>query len=157
MIQHNELDAVKALLEIGMKLIPLLTEKKIESAIAGISEAKAVIAEKNKMLERADLVSKDIEKAEQLMAEALEAKKLNDETNVAISVAESSIKQREADLVKAQSKTEELNFKLAKQTDALEKQQQKLNEELKIIKVEKEIVSALRDEFNQKLDLIKAL
>ena len=99
MIQQTELDAVKALLEVGKQLIPLLTEKKIENAIAGIAEAKAVIAEKNLVISESEKASKKAKDIEAKLALSAKLKAEIDAGKDSLAVAEAALKTREAALV----------------------------------------------------------
>lgn len=157
MIQQTELDAVKALLEVGKQLIPLLTEKKIDNAIAGIAEAKAVIAEKNEVIGKAEDAGKKLKEAEDKLAIAIKLKVELDAAKDSIVIAEASIKSREAALAEVESKALALLKANEKKSATLDAAQIKLDAALAEAKAEKELAEALKNEFNAKLSLVKAL
>jgi len=157
MIQQTELDAVKALLEVGKQLIPLLTEKKIDNAIAGIAEAKAVIAEKNLVISESEKASKKAKDIEAKLALSAKLKAEIDAGKDSLAVAEAALKTREAALVEAEAKVAGLIARVEKQSATLAAAQLKLDKALSDAQAEHDIATALKNEFNEKLNLVKAL
>lgn len=157
MIQQPQIDTVKELLEIAKELIPLLTNKNIDKAIAGIAEAKQVIATKNEIMLAADKAAGDAAQAKSLLEKLTEEKKLLHTASESIATAEASVKQREAALKAEEDKIQALNTKAQQLILSNEKKAAQLTSEIEASKAEQEIAAALRAEFNEKLKLVKAL
>jgi len=74
-----------------------------------------------------------------------------------LAVAEAALKTREAALVEAEAKVSGLIARVEKQSATLAAAQLKLDKALSDAQAEHDIATALKNEFNEKLNLVKAL
>jgi uncharacterized protein YPO0396 len=127
MIPMTSVEVLQDLLKFGKDLLPLLSEKKLDNVIAGLKEAREIVAKHKE-------IQIDIVAAQEALAKA---EALNEQLNSkqeelaideqSIAFARSNLAARESEVAAKEKANAELQAKLNKAFDAAEKKQAKLD------------------------------
>ena len=163
MIQPNQVDLTENLLLVLKDLLPLLQNPQaIEGSLAGIAEARKVIAQKNEAVDALEKLNAWEQNREAIEAE-LRARLVNaqaSEDGIAIKTAElnekeASLKAKEEELLGLRSEVAEGHAANAKTKAALAAKQAKLDLEEEKIKTLLEEAEAAKAEMQRKLKLLQ--
>lgn len=162
MIPPNQVDAIESLLFLLKDLLPLLKDPKaIDESLAGIAEARQVIAQKNEAVDALEKINAWEQNREAIEADLnvreLHVKSVEDNQAVTVSVLaaqEASLKTKEEDLLRLQSEVADGHAANAKTKAALAAKQAKLDAEEAKIKTLLEEAEAAKAEVQRRLNLL---
>lgn len=128
MIPMTSVEVLQDLLKFAKDLTPLLTEKKLDSVIAGLAEARATV-------ERHKSIQAEIVAADEKLAKAKELEALNAEQDKTLSIAAADLGdynlelgKREAQIAAKEGELAKLQAQLAKSIASYEKKEAAINE-----------------------------
>ena len=128
MIPMTSVEVLQDLLKFAKDLTPLLTEKKLDSVIAGLAEARATV-ERHKSIQ-AEIVASDarIAKAEKIEAANGQKSAELEKAIAAAAATTSSLAAREAQIAAKEGELAKLQAQLAKSIASYEKKEAAINE-----------------------------
>ena len=129
MVPMTSVEVLQDLLKFAKDLVPLLSEKKLDTAIAGLAEAKQVVAKQKQ-------IYTEIQASDERLAKAEALEKSNADTRIRVDVEFAGIQASAAALMVREKAVADQEKKLTADANAIAKRQAELEKkEAKIVEL----------------------